>query len=399
MPPAHDPNRREFLGVTGVIGAGLLAQRGAANEPVPLAPPDEQPPDLVVPEPPKKTLGWAIVGLGTLALGQILPAFGKCKLSRPVALVSGHADKAQQVAEVYGVKKESIYSYADFDRIAENREIDVVYIVLPNSMHAEYTIRAHRAGKHVLCEKPMAVTIEESERMIAAAEEAQRKLMIAYRLRYEPFNQAAIALLRKKELGDIRTISASNCQVVEAPNIRLSAELGGGPLGDIGVYCLNVTRYLTGMEPIEVTAKSFASNDPRFREVPTSLTFQLRFPEGILANCDCSFDAAESRRYRVHCTKGFVDLDPAFSYTGLAMHVKRSEPEEIADMQIQEVDHFAAEMDDFSRAILENGQTRTPGEEGLADMRIMAAIVQAAKSGQTVRVADVKSGSIIGAAS
>src|SRR4051812_31918247 len=228
-----DVSRRQALQAAGL---GLIAAAGASGA-VPLAPPDKQPPDLKLPGPPGKKVGYAIVGLGQLALEEILPAFAKCEHSRPVALVSGHADKAKQVAAKYGIEPKSIYDYQGYDRLADNPDVQVVYVVLPNSMHAEYTVRAHKAGKHVLCEKPMATNSAECQQMIDAAKQAQRKLMIAYRLHYEPYNQTAIDMARKQALGKLRLIEAVNTQNVKPPNIRLSKSTGGGPLGDIGVYC------------------------------------------------------------------------------------------------------------------------------------------------------------------
>ncbi|MFO1349545.1 MAG: Gfo/Idh/MocA family oxidoreductase [Gammaproteobacteria bacterium] len=207
------------------------------NQRVPLAPPDKQPPDLAVPE-PKRKVGWAVVGLGQLALEEVMPAFREAKQSEPVALVSGHPDKARKVAEVYGIDPKSIYDYENYDRLADNDRVEVIYIILPNSMHAEYTMRGLKAGKHVLCEKPLSATVEESERMIAAAKQANKKLMTAYRLHYEPFNQKVMELCRQKAIGELKLFSASNVQDVQAPNIRLSRELGGGPVGDVGVMCL-----------------------------------------------------------------------------------------------------------------------------------------------------------------
>ncbi len=386
MARSSEASRRTFLSSTGALGAGLWASSFLrADDGPPLAPPDKQPPDLTLPESPQKTVGWAIVGLGKLALEEVMPAFAHCKLSRPTALVSGHPDKAKRVAEFYGIKQQNIYNYDNYDKLAENEDVDVIYIILPNNMHAEYTIRGHQAGKHVLCEKPMAVTVKESEQMIAAAKKAERKLMIAYRLRYEPYNKKVIELCKEQHFGKLRSISASNCQVVQAPNIRLSKQLGGGPLGDIGVYCLNACRYVTGEEPVEVTAfEHWDKSNPRFREVPQSVAFTLRFPSGILASCDCSFDAAESRRYRVHCEEGSIELDPAFSYRGLQLFThtggKRTE------MLLGQVNHFAAEMEHFSECVLADKSPRTPGEEGLADMRIMAAIEESARGGNSVKL-------------
>ncbi|WP_439621618.1 Gfo/Idh/MocA family protein [Gemmata sp.] len=377
-----DPTRRAFL----AAGATLLASSAVNADDPPLAPPDKQPPDLKLPDPPPKKLGWAVVGLGKLALEEVMPAFAACRQSRPTALVSGHPDKAKRVAAAYGVDPKKIYDYGNYDRIADDPAIDIVYIILPNSMHAEYTVRGLRAGKHVLCEKPMAVTAAECEQMIAAGKDAKRKLMVAYRLRYEPFNQAAIELCRKERaVGAIRTIAASNCQDVTAPNIRLSKALGGGPVEDIGIYCLNAARYLTGEEPAEVTAVAHRpKDDPRFREVPESVAFTLRFPSGVIANCDCSFAAAESRRYRVHGADGFVDMDPAFSYRGLRLSVLKGDRK--SELKLTEVNHFAAEMDHFSECVAADRPPRTPGEEGLADVRVIEATAEAARTGRAVAV-------------
>jgi predicted dehydrogenase len=384
MSEHFDPSRRRFMGAAGMVGFGMLGGAARAQD-VPLAPPDKQPPNLKVPQPPERTVGWALVGLGQLALGEVMPAFGECRLSRPTALVSGHRDKAEQVARAYGVDPKNIYNYDNYDKLRDNADVQAIYIILPNSMHAEFTIRGVKAGKHVLCEKPMAAKVAECEQMIAAAREAQRKLMIAYRLRYEPFNMKAIELCQKQELGPIQLFEGSHGQNVAAPNIRLSRELAGGPLGDVGVYCINAARYLTSEEPTEVTAQSHQpKDDPRFREVPASVAWTMRFPGGVLAHCDCSFNVGESRRYRALCQEGSIDLDPAFSYRGLRMRTSRGT--ELVEHRLQEVNHFAAEMEHFSECILQNKDPRTPGEEGLADMRVMAAIEEAAVGGGVVKV-------------
>jgi predicted dehydrogenase len=377
------------------MGAPALAatekSAGAAGGAVPLAPPDRQPPELPLPELPGRKVGWAIVGLGELALGEIMPAFARTKHSKPVALVSGHPDKAKRVAEAYGIENDAIYDYENFDRLAEDKRVEVVYIVLPNSMHAEFTIRALRAGKHVLCEKPMAVTVEECTQMIDAAKSANRILGVAYRLHSEPMNRKVMEMCARKEFGEIKTFESSNCQDVKAPNIRLSAELGGGPVGDVGVYSINAARYVTNEEPVEVTAIAHQpKDDPRFREVPESVAFTLRYPSGVLAHCDCSFGTAESRRYRVHCAKGWIEMDPAFSYRGLRLRTKGGDAKkgdaQAAEHFITEVNHFTEEMDHFSDCVLNGTKLRTPGEMGLADMRIAVAIDEAVRTGKAVKV-------------
>jgi len=386
--------RREFLTVATAF-AGSFPSIAFADDPaeseITLAPPDDQPEELKIEEKAPKKLGWAVVGLGGLALGEILPAFSECTMSKPVALVSGHPKKAAKVARAYDIPEDAIYNYDNFDKIAADPRIDVVYIVLPNSMHAEFTIRALKAGKHVLCEKPMAVSVAEGEAMREAADDAGRKLAIAYRLHYEPLNRRVMDWCKERRFGKIKTFVSSNCQNVKPPNIRLSAKLGGGPVGDVGVYCINAARYVIGEEPFEVIATAIQpEDDPRFREVAETVAFVLRYPSGVLAVCDCSFGSSESRRYRVHCEKGFIEMDPAFSYRGLKLKTKEQLPEkessEAVEVNIRQVDHFAAEMDAFSKAILKDAEILTPASMGIADMRIIAAIHQSAQTGQSVRI-------------
>ncbi|QEL17620.1 putative Rossmann-fold-type glycoside hydrolase [Limnoglobus roseus] len=368
-----------------MTGATILtSQAGAAQDP-PLAPPDKQPPHVRVPEPVAKTVGWAVVGLGQLALEEVLPAFAKCRLSKPVALVSGHPDKAKKVAAVYGIDPKNVYDYENYDTIAKNPQVDVIYVILPNSLHAEYTVRGLKAGKHVLCEKPMAATVAECERMIAAGKEAKRKLMIAYRLRHEPFNRTAIDLCRKGEVGKIKLITASNGQDTKAPNIRLSKALAGGPVEDVGVYCLNAARYLTGEEPTEVTAVAVRpKDDPRFREVAESVAFTLRFPSGTVAVCDCSFGVAGVRRYTVQGAAATLSMDGAFGYAGQELVLEKDKRK--AKFDLSPVNHFAAEMDYFSTCVLKNENPLTPGEEGLADVRAIIAIAEATRTGRPVPI-------------
>src|SRR5579863_8196237 len=224
-------SRRGFI---GKLGQGLLAAKvtGALLK--------DASAQLKVPDPPGKKLGWAVVGLGSLAINQILPAFATCEKAKVVALVSGHPDKANKIALRYGVDPKNIYNYENYDSIKDNPEVEVLYIVLPNSMHAEYTIRGVQAGKHVLCEKPMATTPAECQSMIDAARQAHRKLMVAYRCRYEPFNQEMIRLAREQELGPVRIVHAdAGFNIVDPTQWRLRKSMaGGGSLMDIGIYSL-----------------------------------------------------------------------------------------------------------------------------------------------------------------
>lgn len=341
-----------------------------------------------VPDPPGKKLGWAIVGLGNLAINQILPGFAKAEKSKVTALVSGNREKAEKLAMRYGVNPKNIYNYQTYDQLKSNPDVDVIYIVLPNSMHAEYTIRGAQAGKHILTEKPMANTPKDCEEMIAACKKAGKKLMVAYRCRYEPFNQTLIKLAQDKELiGPIRTvISDHGFNIGDPKQWRLNKALaGGGSLMDIGLYALQATRYCTGEEPIAINAMEYTDrSDVRFKEVEDQINFQLRFPSGVLGQCTSSYGYAGQNHIRVIGTKGWVELEPATSYTGARLRMKIGP--NLSERDIRPADHFAAEMDHFSECVMDNKEPLTPGEEGLRDLKYMMAIYEAARTGKTVKV-------------
>src|SRR5436190_11150223 len=375
----NEISRRRFIakvgkGFVAANVAGTFLKAAAAKE-------------VAAADSPGSKLGWAIVGLGNLAIHEILPAFAKCEKSKVTALVSGHPDKANKLAQQYGVNPKNIYNYQNYDSIKDNPDVDIIYIVLPNGMHAEYTVRGFQAGKHVLCEKPMANTAAECQQMIDAAQRANRKLMIAYRCRYEPYNREAIRIAQSKELGPTQMIIADTGFNIGDPNQwRLTRKLaGGGSLRDIGIYAPNASRYLSGEEPTEVNAMTYTSpGDPRFKEVEEHINFQLRFPSGILANCSSSYGYFHQSHFRVMGTEARLCLDPAVWYEGLRMWIERGNTIEQKDLP--EVDHFAAEMDHMSECVMQNKQPLTPGAEGLRDLTIMQAIYQAAQSGKTVKL-------------
>jgi glucose-fructose oxidoreductase len=375
-------SRRGFLQATGgSLAATSLGSLSAGT----LA---AQVPDIKLPAPPEKQVGFALVGLGNLAINQLMPAFARSRTAKLVGLVSGRPEKAKQLAQLYGVDQKNIYNYDNYERLADNPAIDVIYVVLPNSMHAEYTIRALKAGKHVLCEKPMATTAQDCEQMIAAAKAANRKLMVGYRVRYEPYNQALIAYAREtSEAGPTRLILAdAGFNIGDPKQWRLRKPMaGGGSLMDIGIYALNAARYLSGEEPVAVNAMMHSTpNDPRFVEVEENITFQLRFPSGILANCGSSYGGGVNR-HRVIKPRGAAELEPASSYTGLRMRVFRGGA--IEERNLPQRDHFASEMDHFAECILKNTEPLTPGEEGLKDLKVITAIYEAARTGKTVMLA------------
>jgi len=343
------------------------------------------------PMPPGKRLGIAVVGLGNLALENIIPGFGETKHVRLTGLVSGNPAKARAIAAQYGVPEKNLYSYDNFDQIKNNPDIDIVYIVLPNALHAEFTIRAAKAGKHVLCEKPMAATVAEAQSMVEACAQANRKLMIAYRLQYTPEHRTIIDLARSKAYGAVRMIEAVNGQN-DAPNgqwRQIKALAGGGSLPDVGLYCLNAFRYITGEEPIEVTGQvTRPANDPRFREIEDISMFTLRFPSGVVANGTAAYSFHESRFLRVHAETGWFGIDPAFGYDNLTLGINRKAgmASSTDSRRFSPKSQFAHEMDAFAASLHANQEPRTPGAEGLQDMKIMAAIYQAAAGGSAVKL-------------
>ncbi len=341
------------------------------------------------PLPPAQRVGFAVVGLGELSIRQILPAFGNCKKAKLAALVSGKPDKARTLAAEYGIGANHVYSYAGFDRLRDDPTVDVVYVVLPNALHEEYTVRATRAGKHVLCEKPMSVSSESAARMVAASAAANRLLMIAYRIQYEPHNRLAQRMVREAAFGQTKIIEAVNGQNQGDPNQwrQKRALAGGGSLPDVGLYCLNTSRFLLGEEPVEVMASTYSTpGDPRFREVEENCLWQMRFPSGVQANCVTGYGHHETRRYRVLQERGTFGLDPAFSYSGLKMQTSFAQGriERREEVSMEEKNQFALEMDHMAECVIEGKRPYTPGEEGLQDHRIMEAIYRSAREGRAV---------------
>ncbi len=393
-------------GALGSLGAACAQggdrARAAGADPSPvkltswLAPSERETNDMPAPLPWDQRVGFAIVGLGRLALEEILPAFAASKRCRVTALVSGDAAKAEKVAAQYGVPKKSVHDYASFDRLKDDPAVDVVYIVLPNSLHAEYTARAAQAGKHVLCEKPMANSVAECQQMIDACNRAGRKLMVAYRMQYEPYNREVIRLARGGELGRLRALSAVNGQTQGDPTqwcLKL-ALAGGGPLPDVGIYCINAARYLTGDEPTEVQAMMYRPDgDPRFAEVEEEVSFSLRFPGGFTATCVTSYGFHDAKSYRLLGESGWAELDPAFPYQGQRLRVGRkangSQVETIEERSLAPKNQFALEMDHMAVCVTADKRPHTPGEEGMQDMKIVAAIYDAARTGTVVKLPPV----------
>ena len=363
-------SRRNFLSATAATAAAIAAG-----------------PLFAQAEPEPKKLGFALVGVGSLTMGQLLPAFAKCKYAKALALVSGHPDKARQQADKYGIDAKNIYNYDNYDSMKDNPDIDVVYVVLPNSMHAEYTIRAAKAGKHVLCEKPMANSVAECQAMIDACAAAKRKLMIAYRMHYEPMTQQAIALAQSPtDIGTIKMITAeAGFNMGNPTQWRCNKQLaGGGSLMDMGIYALNAVRYLSGQEPSEVAAVSYSTpNDPRFTDIEETISFELKFDSGIVASVLSTYGFG-CGRFRLYGTRGQLEAEPFQSYGGNHLYLTRGREKQ--EVQYTPVNHFATEMDDFCQCIAADKESRTAGDEGLKDIKVMMAAYDSAASGKAVKI-------------
>jgi predicted dehydrogenase len=357
-------NRREFarlgaLGLAARFASNLRAQAPAAGA-------------------ARKT-GYAVIGLGRIADHFMRGALNTTN-SATTALVSGHRDKAERIAAQYGVPASSIYSYDNFDQIAHNPSIDAVYVALPNSMHAEFTIRAAKAGKHVLCEKPMATSVADSEAMIAACKAANVKLMIAYRCHYEPTHLRAIRMIRDGKLGQVQSISSCFGFNIASGEWRLNKKLaGGGPLCDVGIYSLNACRYLTGEEPADLEAyASTIDHDGRFNEVEENVVWNTRFPSGIVASCSTTYGANMNGYFKVYGSSGWLALDPGFNYDGV--HLRAEIEDQVLDELSPRRDpyQFTAEADHFSHCVQNNLEPQSPGEEGLRDMKYIDRIYRSA---------------------
>jgi predicted dehydrogenase len=365
----HDPDRRQFVKAAmaaAALGPWFGRSSLASSQAV-----------------PERKVGFALAGLGNLSTSQIAPAFPKTKHCRLAGVITGTPAKGEEWKAKYGLPDRSVYRYEDMARLADNPDIDVVFVVTPNALHAQHTIAAARAGKHVLCEKPMEVSVERCEAMIAACRQAGRQLAIGYRLHFEPHHKECVRLAKDQVLGRVRIIEAGFGFTIGDPaQWRLRRDLaGGGPLMDVGIYALQTARMLTGEEPILVTAVETKTDPVKFREVEESLAWQLTFPGGVIASCNTSYNAAGPCRFAAIADGGTFGIEPAYNYADQRGWRSDGQP-----LRFDPVDHFAAEMDDFARCILTGTPTSVPGEEGLRDVRVIQAIYEAARTQRAVRL-------------
>lgn len=332
-----------------------------------------------------KTIRYAVVGLGHIAQVAVLPAFKHAKKNSLLsALVTGTPKKAKTLSKKYKVA--AIYSYKEYDTLLKSGTIDAVYIALPNRLHCEYSVRALEAGIHVLCEKPLALSQKECLQMLAASKKTGAKLMTAYRLHFDKPTQDAIALCQSGRLGNLKTFSSSFSYVFQdKQNIRLQPQEGGGPLWDIGIYCINAARYLFKENPVEVFAYGTRQPSGPFSKVDETVTAALRFPRDRTAVFTCSFNSAASSYFEVFGDKGMLRLQNSYEYAHppkltTVIGEKRSKK------KYKKVDQFAAELTYFSKCILKNKKIEPSGQEGRVDVEIMEAIDESIQSGRSVKV-------------
>jgi len=327
-----------------------------------------------------KPVGYAAVGLGRIS-DIFMRACANSQSAKISALVTGHPEtKGVKYSAMYGIPKTSIYTYETFDRIRENADVDAIYVGLPNSMHREYTVRGAQAGKHVLCEKPMAISSAECRNMIDACRQAKVKLMIAYRVQFEPMWNQAIGIIRSGQLGQLQSFHGGFFGQQPAGAWRLTKALGGGgALLDLGIYPLNAIRHITGEEPANFTAVTATrERSGRFSEVEQSMEWTMKFPSGIIASCGCSYGQRGPSILTINGESGYLVMEPAFNYEGVRLHGEGDgKPIEQASTEKHPY-QFKIEAEHFAECVRNNKEPATPGEEGLKDMVAIEAIYQAA---------------------
>jgi len=333
-----------------------------------------------------KKVRYAVVGSGWISQIAFMPGVAQTGNSELTAIVSGNRENAARLARFYGV--EHVFAYQDYDRMLRQGIVDAVYIALPNSLHADYAIRAANAGVHALIEKPLAVSVAECEAMIAAAAKAGVFLMTAYRLHNEPGTLEVLDMIRRGDIGDPRFFTSVFSFQAGVGNHRLKPEHWGGPLQDIGVYCLNAARHVFASEPVEAMAMTGdGGGDPRFAEVEETISASLRFPGGRIAHFIASFGGDGLDMYRVVGSSGEIEVRPGFSFeTATELRLSRG-GKLMVEKTFPQVDQFSGQTAYFSDCILKGIRPEADGEEGLADVRALLAIERAARSATSQLIA------------
>ena len=327
-----------------------------------------------------KKLGVALVGLGNYATHELAPALQETSLCYLSGVVTGTPAKAERWKSQYDIPGRNIYNYENFDKIINNESIDVVYVVLPNSMHRDFVIRAAKAGKHVFCEKPMGLTSKECEEMIAACKKAGVRLFIGYRLHTDPYHKAAMKFRTEGEGGILYVQSEFGFKIGDPTQWRLKKALaGGGAMMDLGIYAIQAARYSIGKEPISVTAQEYKTDPQKFAEVDETITWQMEFPGGHVSNSYTSYSTPANNLY-ISRERRWFNLMPAFNYGGIEGRTNEGE------LNFPRINQQAVQMDTFSNCIINNIESDASGEEGLKDLRVIEAIYKLIESGAKVKV-------------
>ncbi|TLF45240.1 Gfo/Idh/MocA family protein [Maribacter aurantiacus] len=329
----------------------------------------------------KEKLGVALVGLGYYSTDLLAPALQLTEHCELKGIVTGSPEKIPVWQEKYGIQDKNIYNYENFDSIANNEEIDIIYVVLPPSMHMEYTVRAANAGKHVWCEKPMATSVEECTTMINACKSNGVKLAIGYRCQHDPNIQAYMKVAKERPFGKVKMItSAAGYFDGRTDHWKQKKDLGGGAMGDMGVYALQGARLATGEEPISVLAQASTTRPEIYHEVEETMMFQLEFPSGALASCQTSF-GIQMNHLHVNYEKGWLKMEPHSSYNGNKGSMSDGT---IINFPINS--QQAKQMDEDALSIMNGQNMLVPGEEGLRDIRVVEAIYKSARQNCVVKL-------------
>jgi glucose-fructose oxidoreductase len=329
-----------------------------------------------------RKLGIAMLGLGGYATNQLGPALRQAKLCELRAVVTGHPEKGEKWAVDYNLKKENIYSYDNLDRIADNRDIDIVYVVTPPALHPAFVVGAAKAGKHVISEKPMATSVRDCDEMIAACKKAKVQLGIGYRLHYDLFRKELMRLAKEQDFGPFMKMSGEFSFVMGQHQWRIEKKLaGGGAMMDVGIYVVQAASMAANATPISVSAKEDPKQRPEFfNEVEETIRFSMNFPNGATCDAVTSFNRS-GNWFRAEGAKGWYELSKsAFSYSGAVGQTSRG------PMSYPWINQQAAQMDDFADCILTGRKTPVPGEMGRAHMAVITAVYEAARTGRTVKV-------------
>jgi glucose-fructose oxidoreductase len=362
-------NRRRFIRQSIVGAAGLAASAKAFS--------------IIIPK-QKERLGIALVGLGYYSTDLLAPALQLTKNCYLAGIVTGTPSKAETWKKQHNIPDKNIYNYQNFDTISSNDAIDVIYVVLPPSMHAEYSIRAAKAGKHVWCEKPMAMNVKECQAMIDACNQSNVKLSIGYRMHHEPNTQRIIQFRKEQAYGKVEKVSAMAGYFDGRTNHwKQKKALGGGAMYDMGVYPLNAARYSTGLEPVTVEAKASTTRPEIYTEVEETMIFDLEFPGGATAHCETSF-GKNMNTLLVNATKGWYKLEPFSAYSNVQGETSDGVklPPAITAVPNEQV----KQMDEDAMAIMKKENVLVPGEEGLKDIRVVEAIYRSVKEKKKVNI-------------